>query len=121
MNRRKTLKREYKENPPPPGIFQIKNLVTGKIFIGCGMDVRGKINSHRAQLQMGVLRNQALQGDWNTYGAEQFSFEVLDCLDPGTDSIEKQREDLTTLIGLWLEKLQPYGERGYNQPPKPRS
>jgi hypothetical protein len=120
MDRRKALKREYKENPPPGGIFQIKNLVTGKIFIGCGMDVRGKINSHRAQLQMGVLRNQALQEDWNTYGPERFSFEVLDYWTPDTDPPEKQREDLMTLTGLWLEKLQPYGERGYNQPPKPR-
>jgi len=31
MDRRKALKREYKENPPPGGIFQIKNLVTGAL------------------------------------------------------------------------------------------
>jgi DNA-binding HxlR family transcriptional regulator len=121
MDRRKMLIREYKANPPPSGIFQITNRVNGKILIGSGMNVRGKINSHQAQLKMGVLRNKGLQEDWNTYGPDQFAFEVIDYLESDADSLQQQHEDLTTLEAIWLEKLQPYGEKGYNRPPKPRA
>ncbi len=68
---------------------------------------------------MGVLRNKRLQEDWNTYGPDQFTFEVLDYLESEADSLQQQRDDLTELEALWLEKLQPYGGKGYNRQPKP--
>jgi predicted transcriptional regulator len=116
-DRRKALKREYKENTLA-GVFQITNTSNGKIFIGKGMNGKGKLNSHQAQLKMGVHRNKGLQQDWNHYGAEQFTFEVLDYLEFRDDSPQKQQKDLLALEKLWLDKLRPYGEKGYNKKPK---
>lgn len=118
MDRRKALKREYKQNQPPSGVFQITNTANGKILIGKGMDVNGKLNSHQAQLKMRVHRNKDLQQDWNTYGPEHFSFEVLDYLEFRDESPQKQQKDLAALEELWLDKLRPYGEKGYNKKPK---
>ena len=117
MDRRKALKREYKENTLA-GVFQITNTANGKILIGKGMNGKGKLNSHQAQLKMGVHRNKGLQQDWNHYGAEQFTFEVLDYLEFRDDSPQKQQKDLAALEELWLDKLRPYGERGYNKRPR---
>jgi hypothetical protein len=112
-----TLKRAYKENPPPAGIYQITNTVNGKIFIGKGMNVRGILNSQQAQLKFGSHQNSALQADWKQDGEGKFLFDVVDQLDTANKSPQEIQEDLVTLEELWLEKLQPYGERGYNKIP----
>lgn len=115
MDRRKEIIREYKENPPPAGIFRITNTATGKILIGKGLNVKGKINSNLAQLKFGGHRNKELQEDWNRYGPEVFSCEVLDYLKENPLHPERQADELAELFELWLEKLKPYGEKGYNK------
>jgi hypothetical protein len=109
------LKRTYKENPPAAGIFQITNIHNGKVFIGKGMNVRGILNSQQAQLQFGSHRNPDLQQDYSRYGAETFEFKVLDRLEMSSRTSQEIQEDLAELEALWLEKLQPYGERGYHK------
>lgn len=117
MDERAVLKRRYKENPPPAGIFRITNKVNGKTLIGKGANVCGILNGQRAQLKWGSHRNQMLQQDWNRFGPEQFTFEVLDYLQPTKDPQQDLRTDLAALEQLWLAKLQPYGEKGYNSIP----
>ena len=67
---------------------------------------------------MGSHRNPELQQDWNRFGADQFAFEVIDCLEPSADPRQDARSDLAALEQLWLVKLRPYGERGYNRAPE---
>jgi hypothetical protein len=111
------LKRAYKDNPPPAGVFQITNSANGKIFLGKGINVRGILNSQQAQLQFGSHQNRDLQQDYNRYGAATFVFEVIDELELSDKTPQEMREDLSALEELWLEKLQPYGERGYHKAP----
>jgi hypothetical protein len=111
------LKRAYKENPPAAGIFQITNTLNGKVWIGKGMNVHGILNSQQAQLQFGSHKNPDLQQDYNRYGVEKFDFKVLDQLEMSNKTSHEIQEDLATLEALWLEKLQPYGERGYHKSP----
>lgn len=113
MNR-KALVREYKDAKLPMGLFQVKNTVNGKIFIGTSMNLSGMLNRIRFQLEMGGHPNRTLQQDWNTHGSAAFVFEVLDELKhPETDKYDPSN-DLEELLRLWMEKLQPYGERGYH-------
>jgi hypothetical protein len=109
------LKREYKQTVPPMGVYQIKNLANGKILVGWSKNLPGKINSHRFQLKMGSHRNRTLQSDYNSFGEENFSFEVLDHLDPKDDPQYDYTVDLEVLEKMWLERLQPYDERGYHK------
>jgi hypothetical protein len=111
------LKRTYKDNPPAAGIFQITNTQNGKVWIGKGMNVQGILNSQQAQLQFGSHRNPDLQQDYNRDGAEKFDFKVLDQLEMSNKTSQEMQEDLAALEILWLEKLQPYGERGYHKVP----
>lgn len=114
----KKIKQEYKNRPPEAGVYQIKNLQNNKILVGSSMNLRGAFNSCQFQLKMGVLRNKALQEDYNRLGNEQFSYDVLERLEPQESPDYNYAADLATLEELWLEKLQPFGERGYNKPKK---
>jgi hypothetical protein len=118
MADRKQLIRQYKETPRPMGVYRVRNLVNEKALVGSARDVPGKLNSHQAQLQMHAHRNEELQRDWDLHGPEGFVFETLDLLPPRTTPGYDPGDDLRVLEELWIEKLQPFGDRGYNPPRK---
>jgi hypothetical protein len=115
MQNKKKLKEEYKRTLPKMGIYRVKNLVNGKIFIGSGLNVNGKLNSIKFQLEHGSYVVHDLQNDFNLQGKEDFSFDVIDYLEPKEEPGYDYSGDLKVLEKLWLEKLQPYGEKGYNK------
>lgn len=110
--------REYKNTPRPMGIFQIKNTRNGKVLIGSSKDVPAILNRYRTELKLGNCRNRVLQEEWNECGPEAFAFEELETLKPLDDPEYDPAEDLRFLEELWAEKLKPYGDKGYNKPPK---
>ena len=114
MNK-KELKKQYIQTVLPMGVFQVKNLISGKIFIDSGLNVQGKINSCRFQLSLGSHMNKALQEDFNQTGINNFSFEIIDYLKPKEDMKMNYTDDLKLLEEIWIEKLQPFDKRGYNQ------
>ncbi len=109
--------REYKENPPPVGVFRVRNTVNGKSLVGTSLNLPGMLNRQRWQLEMQGHPNRDLQRDWNELGCDAFVFEILDTLTvpdrPGYDP----SDDLRALEQLWLDKLSPFGDRGYNRRP----
>jgi len=76
------------------------------------------LNRQRAQLGFGGHPSRELQRDWQALGAEAFAFEILDTLAPREEPGADPADELRALEALWLEKLSPYGERGYNVRPK---
>ena len=108
------IKREYKERKKPAGVFQIKNTANGKILLGSSLNLEGPLNGHKFMLTIGGHRNQALQKDWNEFGKDRFVFEVLEVVKVKDDPNFNLEDELTLLEQIWLEKLQPFGEKGYN-------
>ena len=96
------------------GVFQIRNLQNEKVFVGSSLNLDGILNRHKFALAAGSHQNESLQKDWNESGAENFAFEILETLEP-RENLDGKRE-LAFLEDLWLEKLEPYGEQGYNVP-----
>ena len=113
MNKKEIIK-QYKETIQPMGIYQIKNMKNGKIYIESAKNLRGKINRDKFQLKNNLHLNKEMQKDFNENGEESYSFEILDYLTPKEDINHDYTEELETLKYLWLEKLQPYNEKGYN-------
>lgn len=112
---KKEIRERYKRTPPDMGVYQVKNLANGKIYIGRTKDLKGKLNSERFQLKNDLHMNQELQKDFNELGPERFSFEVLDRL-PARESPDRDpSQELKELEQIWLDKLQPYGKRGYHK------
>ena len=112
---KKEIKRKYKQTPTPMGVFQIRNLVNGKIFVGSSMNLPGRKNRFELEFTLGVTMDHVLQNEFKEYGRDKFTFEVIDNLEPKEDPAYDYKEDLNTLEELWIEKLQPFGEKGYNK------
>ena len=113
MNK-KELKNKYIETTQPMGIYQIKNKHNGKIFIGRSNNLQGIINRNIFQLKSGLHANKDMQKDFNDVGEAYFTCEILDYLKPKEDNIYDYTEELKILESMWLEKLKPYNENGYN-------
>jgi group I intron endonuclease len=111
---RKELQREYKERVKPSGVYQVKNLANGKVLLGSSLNLEGLLNRHRFTLRTDSHPNKELQKDWNELGPDQFVFEVLEVVQVQDDPNFNLKDELTLLEQIWLEKLQPFGERGYN-------
>lgn len=112
--RRAELKSAYKQAPIPAGMFVIKNKINGKMLLGSSLNLNGPLNRIKFELTVGSHKNQALQNDWNEHGEANFSFEILEQLEPNDDPGYDYSDDLTALEELWLEELDPFGENGYN-------
>lgn len=113
-------KLEYKLSHRPMGVFQIRNTKNDKVFVDSSLNVPGKINRHKFQLNAGVHPSKALQADWNQQGSAEFEFEILEDVLPRDDQNYDYAADLECLEDLWLEKLEPYETRGYNEKKKTR-
>ncbi|HEV7698918.1 MAG TPA: GIY-YIG nuclease family protein [Pyrinomonadaceae bacterium] len=113
-------KLDYKLSHRPMGVFQIRNAINGKIFVDSSINVPGKINRHRFSLEMGGHKSKVLQQEWAEFGEAAFVFETLEPLEPREDPAYDHAADLEVLEDLWLEKLEPYGDNGYNERKKSR-
>ena len=111
------LKMAYKNREPNMGIYQIKNHVNDKFFIGSSPNLDGTLNKFKMTVKYGgnFNGNTLLNKEMKEYGSQNFSFEILDKLKPNEDPLYDYKDDLKTLEELWLEKLQPFEERGYHK------
>lgn len=59
------------------GIYKIVNVVNGRIYIGCAVNLRQRWHSHRGALLRGMHHNRHLQSAWKKYGADAFRMRPL--------------------------------------------
>lgn len=115
MDRKTQLKQQYKETKPEAAVYRIVNTVNQKCFVASTPNTK-TLNGKLFQLKMGSHYNRELQADWKKYGEDAFRFEILEILKPKETGYFDAAYELEKLEEKWLEKLQPYGEHGYNKP-----
>jgi len=115
MSTRPEIKKRYKEAPKEAGIFHVKNTVNGKVLLGSSKNLHGPLNKHRFLLSTGSHWNRKMQEEWNQFGPEAFVFEVLEIVTPKDDPRFNLDDELSLLEQVWIERVQPFGERGYNK------
>lgn len=120
MEKRAEIKRIYKEKPKQAGIFQIINTTNGKILLCSSRNLEGKLNKHRFQLSIQRHPNRELQEDWDRHGEFSFRFEIAEIVQVKDDPKFNLDDELSLLEEIWIEKIQPFGERGYNSSKKIR-
>lgn len=89
------------------GVYQIKNLLDGKVYVGS----TSKSFTHRwKQWHQNIKRGKAnrhLQNAWNKHGAENFEFSILEIVEDATQVLDREQH--------WLDHLQSYMPcNGYN-------
>lgn len=92
------------EKTPPPrstdlprasGIYQIRCIPTGKIYIGSAVNLRLRWELHKSRLRRGIHHNIHLQNAWDRYGEVNFDVSVLELAD---------RANLLSAEQAWMDK-----------------
>lgn len=81
------------------GVYRIKNVVNGKIYIGSSVDLMNRMYCHKSRLRRGIHKNPHLQSAWNKYGEENFEFTVLE--------IVENKDDVLDVEQLYLDTYHP--------------
>lgn len=88
------------------GIYQIKNLVNDKVYIGQSINIKGRWSEHKTHLKYNKHHNIHLQKAWNKYGRENFKFSILE---------ECNKEDLDFKEIFWINFYKSnISKNGYN-------
>ncbi|MGL5079095.1 MAG: GIY-YIG nuclease family protein, partial [Waterburya sp.] len=82
------------------GVYQIKNKLDGKIYIGSSADIERRWEGHKKMLRTKKHYNSKLQEAWDKYGEETFTFEILSV----TDYVNLKNEEQDFLNHLREEK-----------------
>lgn len=110
---RARLLQQYKEIKVEAGVYQIRNTVNGKILIDSTLNLKS-LNGRSMSLQLGTDMNKRLQKEWNEFGQSAFVMEILEVLKPSENPFVIPKDELKKLEEQWMEKLQPFGDRGYH-------
>lgn len=113
MDKKKELKQQYKEIKTEAGVFQVRNTQNQKILIDSTRNLK-TLNGKLFQLNTGIYPNQRLAEELQQYGPDAFMIEVLEVLEKPDDPFFDEKDALKKLQAKWMEKLQPFGDRGYN-------
>lgn len=63
--------------PDKPGVYAIKNILTGRMYIGSSQNVKYRVATHLRELDSGRHVNKLLQTDYIKIGAETFEAALL--------------------------------------------
>ena len=118
---KKQLKEDFKNYVPDKGIFAIKNIKSGRVFLGSSLNMHDILKKHKFVLDTGTHRNFKLQEEYTTLGSENFTFEVLEKLIIKDDIGYNYEEDLQILEMLWIDKFRPLEVNCYNSNEKIRT
>ncbi|WP_179035174.1 GIY-YIG nuclease family protein [Paenibacillus sp. URB8-2] len=120
--KKKELASAYAHSFRPMGVYQIRNVKNGKVLVLGSMDLTGARNRLAFMQQSNLNSIHELQKDWKAYGGDSFVFEELDQIKPREETVndiselKDYQEEVDALLELWIEKLQPFGDKGYNKP-----
>ena len=90
------------------GVYAIKNLATGQLYVGSAIKIERRWAAHRSDLAKGVHHSSRLQRSWNKYGGSQFVFAVLE-VTVAADAVSREQH--------WIDALKP----AFNMNPKATS
>jgi ribosomal protein S18 len=106
MKTKKELKDAYRQKKPTMGVFQIKNVINGKILIDSSTDIDSRMNRHRMELKFGTHQNKLLLNDWKEFGEENFIFKTLSEIKHKDDADIDYKKELKLLQEMITEELQ---------------
>ena len=76
------------------GIYKITNIVNNKVYVGQSKDIESRWFQHMYALNHNWHDNRHLQNSWNKYGADKFTFSVIE---------ECELDKLTEREQYWID------------------
>ena len=74
------------------GIYQIKNIINDKVYVGKSVDIENRFLIHLSRLKNNKHVNQHLQRAWNKYGEGNFKFETIEVCEGNKVLNEKEKQ-----------------------------
>jgi group I intron endonuclease len=59
------------------GVYEIRNTITGDIYVGASNRIPIRLKAHRRALELNRHHSKRLQADWNKYGPDAFTFQIM--------------------------------------------
>jgi hypothetical protein len=100
---RKAAVTAWKERKSAPGIYGIRCVPTGEVWMGQAADLATVQNRHWFALRMGSHTNRALQAAWTQHGHDALVFEVVERLSEEEDATV-QASRLRNALGRWRDE-----------------
>lgn len=94
----------YKERAPAAGIFAVRCLRTGEVWVGQSPNLGSVQNRLNFMLKFGNDDLSGLKAAWSAHGADNFAFEELEQLDD-EDAIYVRDKLLKERLAYWVGKL----------------
>lgn len=83
------------------GVYQIKNKVNGKSYIGSSINIKNRLYKHLWMLRNNRHDNIYLQSSYNKYGEDSFEFNVLEnCEEPNLIITENKYIELLDTLKM---------------------
>lgn len=79
------------------GIYRIRNLKNGKLYIGSAKNLKVRYRSHRNDLKRQKHHSIILQRAWNKYGENNFIFEVVEEVSNLDNLLKREQHYLDSL------------------------
>lgn len=89
-------------------IYQIKNKVNNKIYIGSTINLERRWENHIYQLKNNIHHSLKLQRAWNKYGEDNFEFSIIEEFESDNEGDKYVREQ------YYLDLYKPHTDKGYN-------
>lgn len=83
--------------PRTPGIYQIRNIINNKLYVGSAVNMRARWQKHLSKLRHNKHDNSHLQNAYNTYGSENFVFEIIEHVQDKSKLIEREQHYIDAL------------------------
>lgn len=88
------------------GIYEIRNLINNKVYIGQAKNIKRRWSYHKSKLKLNKHWNKYLQYSYNKYNKENFVFKIIE---------ECNIEDLSRKESYWCNLFNSFNRKnGYN-------
>jgi group I intron endonuclease len=100
------------------GIYEIRNLINNKVYIGSSYNIKNRWSQHKQELNKNIHNNYHLQSAWNKYGKNNFSFKIIEEI-PIVDTFINMKYIIIEKEQYWIDKTNCCDiDYGYNIAPK---
>jgi hypothetical protein len=101
---KKEIRDQYKNRTLTGGVFSIKCSGSGRVWIKSTNDLDGQINKFKFFVSTNSCPEPTMRTDWLQYGAESFSFSIVEKLEKGETQTDTEfAEDIRALYDICME------------------
>jgi len=94
------------------GIYQIRNTLNGRKYIGSAVNILRRFNEHKKHLRTGHHDNIHLQRAWDKYGEMAFVFEIIEFVENKQLLCEREQHWIDVTVDRYNIDLLAYSKLG---------